>query len=89
METYTTARQGYQINKELLYFYTLRRRVEDVAVDIQRLTEESPNEAESEELLNWIKIGVDKIQELLKLSEQLTDYSHRPRLYTLLTKGKL
>ena len=62
MEAYAAARRGYRINKELLHFYVLRRRIEDVWVDIQRLTEESPDETETAELFEWIERGIAKIQ---------------------------
>jgi len=65
LEAYAAARRGYQINKELLYFYTLRRRIEDVWVDIQRLTEESPDEAEKAKLLDWITEGIEEVQALM------------------------
>ena len=65
LEAYAAARRGYQINKELLYFYTLRRRLEDVWVDIQRLTEESPDEAEKAKLLDWITEGIEEVQALM------------------------
>ncbi|MCL2402253.1 MAG: aminoglycoside phosphotransferase family protein [Oscillospiraceae bacterium] len=64
LEAYSAARQGYRINHELLHFYTLRRRIEDVWVDIQRLTEETPDSAEREELLGWLSIGIEEIQKV-------------------------
>jgi len=66
LEAYAAARRDYLINKELLYFYSLRRRIEDVWVDIQRLTEESPNKTEKAELLDGIMEGIEEIQRLLK-----------------------
>ena len=65
LESYSDARHGYQINYELLFFYVLRRRIEDVWVDIQRLTEESPGEAETEKLLVWTRLGIDEIHGLM------------------------
>jgi len=62
LEAYVAARQGYRINRELLYFYVLRRRIEDVAVDVQRLTEEAPDEGERAELLKWIHRGIDDVR---------------------------
>jgi Ser/Thr protein kinase RdoA (MazF antagonist) len=72
LEAYTNARCGYQINHDLLYFYVLRRRIEDVWVDIQRLTEESPNEAETVKLLEWTRRGIEEVNTLMieKLSKQ-------------------
>jgi len=64
LETYAAARSSYHVNHELLFFYTLRRRIEDVWFDIQRLTEESPNEAEKAKLLNWTRQGIEEIQKL-------------------------
>ena len=66
LEAYAESRRGYLINKELLYFYTLRRRIEDVWVDIQRLTEESPDETEKAKLFDWITEGIEEVQKLLK-----------------------
>ena len=62
MEAYTAARRGYCINKELLDFYVLRRRIEDVWVDIQRLIEESPGEAEILKLLNCVQQGIEDVR---------------------------
>jgi len=64
LEAYSTARRGYRINRDLLYFYTLRRRIEDIWVDIQRLTEESPDEIEGGKLLDWIRTGIDEVGHL-------------------------
>lgn len=64
LEAYADARRGYRINHRLLYFYTLRRRIEDVWVDIQRLTEESPNEAETVKLLDWTRRGIEEVRAL-------------------------
>ena len=61
LKAYAAARNGYQINHELLYFYILRRRIEDVWFDIQRLTEESPDETEKAQLLVWIRQSIDEI----------------------------
>jgi len=65
LEAYAAARRGYLINKDLLYFYTLRRRIEDVWVDIQRLTEESPDDTEKAKLFDWILKGIEEIHKLL------------------------
>jgi len=54
LEAYAAARPGYRIHREMLRFYVLRRRIEDIWLDIQRLTEEAPNETETKELLRWI-----------------------------------
>ena len=61
LETYCAARGGYCINCELLRFYTLRRRLEDIWVDIQRMTEESPDDHEKEELLGWINQSIEAV----------------------------
>ena len=61
LEAYCAARDGYCINSELLRFYTLRRRLEDIWVDIQRMTEESPDDHEKEELLGWINQSIQAI----------------------------
>jgi Ser/Thr protein kinase RdoA (MazF antagonist) len=66
LEAYIAKRNGFFINKELLYYYTLRRRIEDVWVDIIRLTEESPDETIKVKLQDWIILGIDEIQKLLK-----------------------
>ncbi|MCL1794667.1 MAG: aminoglycoside phosphotransferase family protein [Oscillospiraceae bacterium] len=65
LEAYAIARRGYFINKELLCFYTLRRRIEDVWVDMQRLIEESPDETERAKSLAWITEGIEEIQKLI------------------------
>lgn len=59
---YSAARHNYQINYELLHFYILRRRIEDVWVDIQRLTEEVPDKVETAKLLDWIRRGIEKVE---------------------------
>ncbi|MCL2409233.1 MAG: aminoglycoside phosphotransferase family protein [Oscillospiraceae bacterium] len=64
LETYSAARRGYRINRELLRFYTLRRRIEDVWVDIQRLIEENPDDAERVDLLDWLSIGIEEIRKI-------------------------
>lgn len=65
LESYAAARHGYRMNHELLYFYVLRRRIEDVWVDIQRLTEESPDEAEMKKLLDWTRRGIEEVRAVL------------------------
>ncbi|MCL2120890.1 MAG: aminoglycoside phosphotransferase family protein [Clostridiales bacterium] len=64
LESYCAVRRDYQINDDLLFFYTLRRRLEDVWVDIERLTEETPDERETIELLRWIRFGIEEIKKL-------------------------
>lgn len=64
LEAYAAARRGYRVNRELLSFYILRRRIEDVWVDIQRLTEESPDEVETAKLLDWIQRGIEEVRAL-------------------------
>ncbi|MCL2671646.1 MAG: aminoglycoside phosphotransferase family protein [Clostridiales bacterium] len=66
LAAYAAARGGYHINRALLYFYTLRRRIEDVWVDVQRLTEEAPSDAEAKQLLAWIKQGIMEVQKLFE-----------------------
>jgi len=66
LEAYATARQGYLINKELLRFYILRRRIEDIWLDIQRLTEESPDESEQAKLYAWVHQSIKEIQKLFE-----------------------
>jgi thiamine kinase-like enzyme len=65
LKSYSAACHGYQINHELLFFYVLRRRIEDVWVDIQRLTEESPDEVETEKLLGWTRLGIEEVHKLM------------------------
>lgn len=64
LKAYADARGGYNINYELLDFYILRRRIEDVWVDIQRLTEESPDEDETLKLLEYICRGIKALSEI-------------------------
>lgn len=64
LNAYAAARSDYPINRELLFFYTLRRRIEDVWVDIQRLTEERPDEAETEKLLDYVRRGIGEVRAL-------------------------
>ena len=66
LEAYAAARRGYIINRKLLYFYTLRRRIEDVWVDIQRFTEEAPDKTEKEELIIWIMRGIEEIHKTME-----------------------
>lgn len=66
LEAYSAARSGYAINRELLRFYVLRRRIEDVWVDIERLTEEETDEAEAAELLGWVRQGVGAVGALCR-----------------------
>lgn len=66
LEAYAAKRDGYCINRQLLYFYTLRRRLEDVWVNIQRLTEEPSDEAEAAELLDHIGQGMETLRECRK-----------------------
>jgi len=66
LEAYSAARPGYQINHDLLRFYVLRRRIEDIWVDILRLTNESPSEDETAKLLGWIGQSIDAINAIMK-----------------------
>jgi len=66
LEAYSAARRGYRINPELLYYYVLRRRIEDVWFDEQRLTEETLDEAETSKLLDWTRRGIEEIQSLYR-----------------------
>jgi thiamine kinase-like enzyme len=65
LESYSAARHGYQVNHELLFFYVLCRRIEDVWVDIQRLTEELPDKGETEKILGWTQLGIEEINGLM------------------------
>ncbi|MCL2548752.1 MAG: phosphotransferase, partial [Symbiobacteriaceae bacterium] len=65
LQAYSHAHKGYQVNSELLHFYVLRRRLEDLWVDIQRFTEESPSQEEKTTLLRWIEIGLGKVISLV------------------------
>jgi Ser/Thr protein kinase RdoA (MazF antagonist) len=65
LEAYSAARGGYKINRDLLNFYVLRRRIEDAWVDIQRLTEETPDEAETEKSLYYIRQSIEEISRIL------------------------
>ncbi len=62
LQAYSAARQGYRINRALLHFYVLRRRIEDVWVDIQRLTQEAPGEEETAKLLDWVSSGIEDVR---------------------------
>jgi len=66
LDSYAAARSGYRINHELLYFYVLRRRIEDVWYNVQRLTEENPDEAETAKLLDYTRRGLEEIQALYR-----------------------
>jgi len=70
LEAYTAARPGFQINWELLRYYILRRRLEDVWVDIQRLTEESPDAAETQQLIAWVGQGIAAVGKILGEGEE-------------------
>lgn len=65
LQAYTAARPGYPINQELLQFYLLRRRLEDVWFDVQRLIQDSPDEVETAKLLHYTALGLQLIPELL------------------------
>ena len=65
LEAYCKARNCYEINYKLLYFYKLRRHIEDIWVDIERIIKESPGETELSTLLIWISNGIKYIQELM------------------------
>jgi len=67
LEAYSVARKGYKINRELLYFYILRRRIEDVWVDIERLIEEAPDEAETAKLLGWVSLGIEEVRKIYQV----------------------
>ena len=62
LKTYTEKRPGFQLNQNLLHYYVLRRRIEDVWVDIQRLTEEEPAADEKEKLLRYIRLGIENVE---------------------------
>ena len=69
LEEYCGKRRNFSINQELLRFYTLRRRLEDLWGDIQRLTEESPDEAEADNLLGYVKESIDGVYLLYRKGE--------------------
>jgi len=62
LEGYCAARRGYRINRELLDFYTLRRRIEDVWVDIERLIKETSDESEVMKFFGWISQGIEEVR---------------------------
>jgi Ser/Thr protein kinase RdoA (MazF antagonist) len=66
LEAYAAARRGYRINHEMLYFYILRRRIEDVWFNVQRLAEETPDEAETAKLLDWTRRGIEEVQSVYR-----------------------
>jgi len=67
LEAYCAARGGFVINRELLLYYELRRRLEDAWVDLLRLTEELPGAEETKNLLNGIKESINEIKALRRL----------------------
>ena len=73
LEAYAAARRGYRINRGMLYFYTLRRRIEDVWADVQRLTREAPRETEAAKLLHQIRRGVEEVETTLKKERMTND----------------
>jgi len=66
LAAYSSARPGYRVNRELLGFYVLRRRIEDVWFDVQRLTEEDPDEAEAAKLLDGMSESVGEVLAALR-----------------------
>lgn len=64
LEAYAAKRKEYAIHSQLLTFYVLRRRLEDVWVNIQRLTQESPSESEATALLLRTRQGLEEVQAL-------------------------
>ena len=64
LNAYCNKRNGYFINRELLNFYRLRRHIEDMWVDIERITEESPGDKIISELMGWIPESIGCIQVL-------------------------
>jgi thiamine kinase-like enzyme len=65
LKAYSAARGGYPIDSKLLRFYVLRRRLEDVWVDIQRLTEEVLDARETEKQLDYVRRGIEEVRLLL------------------------
>jgi thiamine kinase-like enzyme len=63
LEAYSDARD-YQIKPELLRFYVLRRRLEDVWVDIQRLTEEALDASETAKQLDYVRRGIEEVRRM-------------------------
>jgi len=70
LDAYAAARRGVRVNKELLSFYILRRRIEDIWADIQRLTEEAPDEAETIKLLGYVQTSIGEIRDFYRESEK-------------------
>jgi aminoglycoside phosphotransferase (APT) family kinase protein len=65
IETYKQTRSGFVLNEKLLRFYQLRRILEDIAIDIERLTLENPSEAEEKQALEWISLSVGSLKGLM------------------------
>ena len=68
LDTYTTAMNQYSIDMQLLRYYTLFRKLEDLSVDIKRITEEAPTDIEKVKLLSWMRESIEKIMEIVPMN---------------------
>ena len=58
---YQAARPDFRLNKDLMRFYLLRRRLDDIWSDALRLSREEPSAAETAQMLGWTRQAATEI----------------------------
>ena len=64
-DAYLSLRPGFHINSDLMRFYLIRRRLDDVCSDITRLSLEQPGEEEAATMYGWLDRHFTEIRVLL------------------------
>ena len=65
LRAYAAARGGFRIHADLLRFYCIRRRLEDISADVERMTQEDPGQAEIARMFGWFRIAIADLHRLL------------------------
>jgi thiamine kinase-like enzyme len=64
-KAYSAIRPDFRINPDLMKFYLIRRRLDDIWSDIARISFEKPSEEEIAQMTGWMKKAISEIRQLL------------------------
>ncbi|MCL2545247.1 MAG: phosphotransferase [Clostridia bacterium] len=64
-KAYSAIRSDFRIDAGLMRFYLIRRRLDDMWMDIERITQEDPTEGEVAEMLGWIASSISEARQIL------------------------
>jgi len=69
-QAYSAIRSDFRLDAGLMRFNLIRRRLDDIGLDIERITQEDPTEAETTKMLGWIALSISEAREILSGRER-------------------